>query len=160
MDEETLRDLLRSRQERQGETLQLLQQQHQLQQQTRRDSILQQLNLVTSASDATSGLLARARSPVEAPAPAGLDQLLAIRRSSLISASTQGNIYAQALQHSPTHSLAATRNDLSSLAINQEIKRLEELQQQLASTRTSSNNPLFSNSLRSRCTSASSAKLG
>lgn len=140
MDEETLRELIdiRSRQERQEEALQLLQQQPQI---IGRESILQQLNQGLGLSAA--GMLSRARSPIEAPAPApALDQMLALRRrSSLVSASTQPSIYAHPLSRSATNALSGMGTDLSSLAINQEIKRLEELQQQLASTRASASTP-------------------
>lgn len=126
MDEERLRELLRFQQER-GNSHNFLQQYNQ--------------GLGPSHSNLTALMLARAGSPAEAPAASAtvLDQLFASqqpRRSSFLSDAVV-----------PSSSInAVTRNELSSLAISQEIKRLEELQRQLTSTSTSIGHPFLHSS--------------
>lgn len=210
MNDETLRELIRARQER--EALQLLQQRQQQQQQQhqeqqRRDSqnILHQLNqgLVASPPSSAASLLSRARSPVEGPSPAanpldqllarspveatsasasGLDQLLASqhllarspvasapapllgleqllanqRRSSLHTSSSQTNAYASVLQNSSASALSSAGLDISSLAVSQEIKRLQQLQQQMGEMRSATRDSLLFSSSQSVLPSSSS----
>lgn len=206
MNDETLRELIRARQER--EALQLLQhRQQQQQQQQRRDSqnILHQLNqgLATSPSTSAATLLSRARSPVEAPSTTsnsldqllarspvettsasagGLDQLLASqhvlarspaaapapltgleqllanqRRSSLLASSSQSNAYASVLQNSSASALGSAGLDVSSLAVSQEIKRLQQLQQQMGGMRSATRDSLLFSSSHSAVLPSSSS---
>ena len=128
MDEEALRELIRAQQEREAlELLQRQQQQQQLPSLQRQDSqqtsMLPQFNQGLGATPAVTAasLLSRARSPVEAPAPAPstLDQFLAAqRRSSLMASSAQleTNPFASALRTSTTGALGSTvGRDVSAL---------------------------------------------
>ncbi|CAB9498988.1 stress transcription factor B-1 [Seminavis robusta] len=183
MDEETIRELLRSQQERQNEALnaQFLQQQQQQQQnqqrqphhqhhqqqqqqqqqnQQRRDSMLHQLTqgLGTSAGVSAASLLSRARSPVEAPSPGatGIDLLSSPRASGLFSSFTQSSFtqsgpFSSAMRGTGNNRPTKTDSELSSFAISQEIKRLQQLQQQLtgatAPASTARTNPLLYSNL-------------
>ena len=138
MNEEYVRELLRSQRERQNSALQ---RQQQLQ---NHNANLQQLGQgLGAASPSVAVMLSRARSPVAASTATGqsaLDYFASPRRTSDFSSATNTSLLRSAMIPSAVSNssravaaaaLAENEAQLSGLAISQEIKRLRDLQQHM-----------------------------
>ena len=146
MMDETFLNLLRERQQQLQQ-----EQQHPQGQQTSPSEHLRQ-RLIGSSNPVTlsaASLGSFRRSPdLSAVSASGLDLLASPshrRGSGLLppAAASHRNLFGAAMHPSSATARAVAESDLSSLAISQEIKRLQELQHQMAASSSVSNNPFL-----------------